>query len=441
MFTLLKITMKRKALLFVLVAFTCLNVSVLKAQWEPTSFTQSSVWVLCQTENGNLIAANDVYPDMGGIYLSDDAGNEWEKCDVADYSYTSHVVQGAHVYLGGVDCNVAISLDNGQTWTTRSFKELMPGVSPDYSMYAMEIHNGRIYAAVLTFGIAYSDDNGVNWSLTDRESLLDPNDPDAGGQWCYNLRSYNDKLYNIGAYGIYEYDEATDLWAKVDDQPYGASSVVVNDVMYVAYNASGLPSGIRYTTDFQTWEVMPIPDGASTSIRFLDYYNGAFIMGHVEEAILYTMDHGETWIEYRENFPKFSPVPGLDIYGTPMGVVVKDDKIFCGVFSPFDEAKGVCVAPLPEELLTAINQYADLAQPVLYPNPAQDLVWLQLPSGTKMQGLVQIMDVTGKIKHKQTILSDGSNKISISTSNWASGVYFYTLKTDDHVSSGKFIVE
>jgi len=77
----------------------------------------------------------------------------------------------------------------------------------------------------------------------------------------------------------------------------------------------------------------------------------------------------------------------------------------------------------------------------LYPNPAQDLVWLQLPSGTKMQGLVQIMDVTGKIKHKQTILSEGNNKISISTSNWASGVYFYTLKTDDHVSSGKFIVE
>ena len=164
-------------------------------------------------------------------------------------------------------------------------------------------------------------------------------------------------------------------------------------------------------------------------------------MGHVEEAILYTMDHGETWIEYRENFPKFSPVPGLDIYGTPMGVVVKDDKIFCGVFSPFDEAKGVCVAPLPEELLTAINQYADLAQPVLYPNPAQDLVWLQLPSGTKMQGLVQIKDATGKIKPKLTNHSDGNNKISISTSNWASGVYFNTLKTDDHVSSGKFIVE
>lgn len=433
--------MKRKVLLFVLVAFTCLNASVLNAQWEPTSFTQSSVWVLCQTENGNFIAANDLYPEMGGIYLSADEGNSWEKCVVSDHSYTSHLVQGQSVYLGGVDCNIAITHDNGETWANSNFKELLPGVSSDHSIYAMEYHNGRIYAAVLTFGVAYSDNDGVDWYLTDRESLLDVNDPEAGGQWCYNLRSYNDKLYNIGAYGIYEYDEIADLWTKLDDQMYGSSSVVVNDVMYISYNAAGLPSGIRYTTDFQTWEVMPIPDGASTSIRFLEYYNGAFIIGHVEEAIFYTLDHGETWIEYRDNFPKFSPVPGLDIYGVPMGVVMKDDKIFCGVFSGFEEIQGVYWAPLPEELLTTINQYSDPALTVAYPNPAQDIVWLQLPAGKKMQGLVQIMDITGKIKHEQIILSGDNNKIAISTSNWASGAYFYILKTDEHVSSGKFIVE
>lgn len=61
--------MNKKTLFFAVVALLFSTTSVLKAQWEPTSFTHST-WVLCQAENGNLIAADDIYPDMGGIYLS-----------------------------------------------------------------------------------------------------------------------------------------------------------------------------------------------------------------------------------------------------------------------------------------------------------------------------------------------------------------------------------
>lgn len=48
-------------------------------------------------------------------------------------------------------------------------------------------------------------------------------------------------------------------------------------LLYVVYNASGIPAGIRYTTDFQTWEEMPLPTDVSTAVRVLDYYKGAFL--------------------------------------------------------------------------------------------------------------------------------------------------------------------
>lgn len=432
--------MKTKTLLFGLVALLCLNATIVRAQWEPTGFTQPSVWVLCQAENGNLIAADDIYPDMGGIYLSKDAGETWEKTSARDYSYTSHLVKDESVYLGGVDCNVAVSHNNGETWSNVNFKELFPGVTENNPIYAMEYHNGRIYAAVLSFGIAYSDDDGITWNLTDRESLLDEDNPDNGGQWCYNLRSFKGKLYNVAAFGIWEYNDVADLWSKVDGRSWGGSSCIADDVFYVVYNASGVPDGIRYTTDFQEWKVMPIPDGASTSIRIMEYYKGAFFMGHVHDAIFYTLDKGETWIEYRENFPAFSPAPGLDLYGVPMNLVFAGDNMFCGVFSSFENVGGVYRAPVPGEV-TDVKEIQALLQPIVFPNPANDFVLLQLPKGQENQGSLMITDAMGRLKYNKTINNEQSNTISVSTKDWASGLYLYTIIIGESKASGKFIVK
>lgn len=432
--------MKTKTLLFGLVALMSLNVSVVRAQWEPTGFTQSSVWVLCQAQNGNLIAADDIYPDMGGIYLSQNAGETWTKTNALDYSYTSHLVKDESVYLGGIECNVAISHNNGETWSNVDFKNLLPEASENTPIYAMEYHNGRIYAAVLSLGIAYSEDNGITWQLTDVESLLDEDDPENGGQWCYNLRSYKGKLYNVGAFGIWEYNEDADLWSNVDGTWYGGSTCIADDVFYVIYNAYGIPDGIRYTTDFQEWNVMQIPDEVSTSIRFIEYYKGAFFMGHVNDAIFYTLDKGETWVDYRENFPAFSPVPGVDLYGVPMNLVFAGDNMFCGVFSGFEDEGGVYRAAVPDEI-TDVKEIQALLQPHVYPNPANDFVLIQFPKGQENQGSLMITDVMGRVKYNKTIHNEGGNAISVSTKDWASGLYLYTIITGESKASGKFIVK
>lgn len=416
----------------------CFNTATLSAQWQPTGFTQAT-WVLCKADNGNLIAADDMYPDMGGIYLSQDQGVSWEKSDALDFAYTAQVVKDESIYMGGVQGNVAISHDNGETWSNVNFGNVLPGLTENDPIYAMEYHNGRVYASVFNFGVVYSTDEGVTWTLTDQESLWDVNNPEDGGQWTYNLRSFNGKLYNIGAFGIWEYDEAADLWSQVDDRWYSSNSLVVNDVFYVIYNAVGIPDGIRYTTDFQNWESMPMPTGASTSVRFLEHYRGAFFMGHVNEAILYTLDQGTTWIEYREDFPAFEPVPGLTIYSTPMNLVFDGDSMYCGVFSPREGLGGVFSAPVPEGL--NINEVATSIQPILFPNPAKDFVTLQFPKEELYNGALIITDVLGRATYNKSINSGDGNSITVSTENWSSGLYFYNIVLGKSKTSGKFIVE
>lgn len=418
-------------LILFLFSFSCLT-----AQWQPTGFNQST-WVLCKASNGNLIATNDVYPEMGGVFLSEDQGETWSEASVEPHSYTSHLVDGENIYLGGVQGNIAISNDNGHTWSQTSFADLFPGITEFDPIYAIESHNNRIYAAVLAFGIVYSEDGGMTWQLTDRESLLDPDDPDNGGQWCYNLRSFNGKLYNLGAFGIWEYEEADDVWNHVDPQWYAGSSTVVDDVLYVVYNAPGLDQGIRFTSDFQTWETMPVGD-LSTSIRFVEHYNGAFFMGNVEDAIFYTVDQGETWIEYREGYPKFSPVPGVDFYETPMAMVFEGDTMFVGVFSMDEELAGIYSAPIPEDLLQIDS--VKHGEMILYPNPAQDILSFHFPKEIQIQGELKITDATGRIVYKENLTSQKNNTHTISVNSWASGLYLYSIEGKNTTTSGKFLI-
>lgn len=427
-----------KSYYYLALTFFLFASSLVRAQWEPTAFDQAT-WVLAQTENGNLIAANDIYPDFGSLYLSQDEGNTWVETSALPYAYTSHLVMGETVIMGGAGTNLAISNDNGETWTNSDFLALFPQVDPMEPIYALEEHNGRIYASLLGHGIVYSEDGGITWSLTDIDSLLDPANPANGGQWCYNLRSFNGKLYSVGIYGIWEYNDTQDLWTQVDDNWYANNTLVVDDVLYIVYNAPGIPNGIRYTTDFQQWEVMPIPNGASTSIRFLEYYEGAFFMGHVQEAILYSLDHGNTWIEYREDFPFHTPVPGLDLYGTPMNLVFSGDMMYCGVYS-YTDIGGVYKAPIPEDVLN-INDVPESPKFVVYPNPASDYVTIKFPEGYNNSGSIVITDVLGRVKYNEPISDGQGNEITISTESWDSGIYLYNLRTEKSVSSGKLIVE
>lgn len=420
--------------LFYFLCFLIFSAPILQAQWQSTGFNQSA-WLLCKAPNGNLLTANDVYPEEGGIYISEDNGATWTETEAEKHSYTAHLVTEDHVFMGGMDSHVAISADNGATWSISNFSHLFPTASPEEPIYAIEKHGDRIYASLFGHGIVFSEDQGVTWQLTDTASLEDPSNPDNGGTWCYNLRSFNGTLYNLGSFGIWKYNEAADSWTEVDSTWYASSSCIVDDTFYVVYNATGIPAGIRYTTNFEDWEEMPLPAGASTAIRILEFYQGAFFMGHVSEAVFYSLDQGQNWIEYRDNFPQFSPVPGIDIYGVPMSFVFKEDTMFAGVFSPFENTGGVYIAPVPDDVMNILSSTNSL-DVKLYPNPASDYIVFELPNID--QGILKVTDLAGRLLFQKNI--ENTNSITIPTENYPSGLYIYSIDNNSTSTSGKFLV-
>jgi hypothetical protein len=186
---------------------------------------------------------------------------------------------------------------------------------------------------------------------------------------------------------------------------------------------------------------MPIPDYLTTSIRCIEYHQGAFFIGHVHEAVYYTLDHGETWIEYRENFPAFSPVPGLNLYGVPMSLVFSGDKMYCGVFSVDEGVGGVFWSPVPDELITSVDESSNLPQAVIYPNPANEFVILQLPKAAENQHNLIITDAMGTVQYNKMMQNEASKEVIVSTKNWKSGVYFCTIISGESKTTGKFIIE
>lgn len=98
-------------------------------------------------------------------------------------------------------------------------------------------------------------------------------------------------------------------------------------------------------------------------------------------------------------------------------------------------------APIPEEMISDVKIKHDFFKPVIYPNPANESVWLKFYLENKIDGTLMITDAAGNTIHTQAIRAEDNNAIFISTKKWASGLYFYTLKTGEYKTSGKFIVE
>ena len=76
----------------------------------------------------------------------------------------------------------------------------------------------------------------------------------------------------------------------------------------------------------------------------------------------------------------------------------------------------------------------------LFPNPANDLISVELLTKPTNPCTLMVTDVVGKLVYQETI-TNSKNTTTINTSAFKNGMYFLTLKSTDRiVSKNKFIV-
>jgi hypothetical protein len=75
---------------------------------------------------------------------------------------------------------------------------------------------------------------------------------------------------------------------------------------------------------------------------------------------------------------------------------------------------------------------------VLYPNPANEVLYLQLSSGQTTSGVIEIISVEGKIVYTQE-LNSNSAMYEIDMSNISKGLYIIKVNRGSSVGTAKFI--
>ena len=87
-----------------------------------------------------------------------------------------------------------------------------------------------------------------------------------------------------------------------------------------------------------------------------------------------------------------------------------------------------------------LNQPAALKTMLLYPNPAQHSLQVNLDAFSNQQVQVAIFDTAGKLIFQQSTHSQETNDLSIDIRHWHSGLYTVTIKSENNTPISKKVV-
>ncbi len=88
----------------------------------------------------------------------------------------------------------------------------------------------------------------------------------------------------------------------------------------------------------------------------------------------------------------------------------------------------------------AIKNSSALVTLELFPNPATDVIRVQIPSDRKEKTSIRITDASGKQVHTESLqLNEGTNAISIPISHLPTGTYYLIVETESGKQSRSFI--
>ncbi|MCF8334376.1 MAG: T9SS type A sorting domain-containing protein [Bacteroidales bacterium] len=141
---------------------------------------------------------------------------------------------------------------------------------------------------------------------------------------------------------------------------------------------------------------------------------------------------GEDWMRYavvQKNWHTYM-VAGMSTWGPSHDVAcdIYDEHENFWLFELRDKSVGMPEIAEPESKLKA------------YPNPAKKQVTFTYTLARSIkQGTLEIRNPSGTLMKRMALRKPNGEK-SVSTRHWSPGIYFYTLRTNDDITSGKLVI-
>ena len=371
-----------------------------------SSWTEINNGIIPVAVTGLAITPGDTVYAGASIYgVSRYNGSSWEFSGLQMLNANSILHTGNNTYVAG-DFGINRSSDGGQSWVFLNNTSGNPVLS---FCSDVAVSGSLIIGAALQNGVLRSDDNGATWTLVNNGM---PN-----AQIGSIIFSGSNIIAGSFNNGIYTSTDNGLTWIQT-----GAPGEIINDVVSIGnivYAATNSLSGnFRSIDGGLTWAAAGgnYYDKLSTS----DSIIAASFQGYVELS----RDSGITF-GYNTPAPAGAAIISNQITGTDLYVGTAYD--------------GVWKITISE--LTGINEANQSSNPdiKLLPNIFRDEATLLVNDAVlKLQPKLRIVDITGKILHRQNITD---RQTSIKATGLAKGIYFYQVYDNTkNIHTGKMVV-
>ena len=241
---------------------------------------------------------------------------------------------------------------------------------------------------------------------------------------------------------FWEWDQATDTWTQKTDLPESLSASAAFSIGTKGYLASG-NSQIGQSNKLWEWDQTmdtwtqksDIPNTRAGAIGFSYGKKGYALLGQDQNYL------NDLW-QWNQSTDTWTQLTDLPSFGRARGAgYIIDNKAYIlgGATGPF----GI-LNEFWELSLNLINNTDDLENQQsieVYPNPAQDICYIQF-SEAFSQAQLSITDLLGKQIPFNIRIDINANHLGIlNTTNLPSGIYLITIQNNNQVYSEKLIIK
>jgi photosystem II stability/assembly factor-like uncharacterized protein len=325
----------------------------------------------------------------------------------------SFAVINNSVFAGTETEGVFRSTDNGSNWTP-----VNNGIS-NYAIHWLSSCSGSLYAATGN-GVNLSTNNGENWSRISPPSI---------GSLIFSVQAFSNKIIASSSNGVFISTDGGSNWNNISS---GISGYIYcfsfyNNVVYAGSSTTGV---FKTTNDGLTWIQMSneLPPGkAVRTISFSD--EKIFAAVYNSGGIYYIPLSGNTWHPANQGLTQLSCYTVIKFKyfifaGTTAGIFKRPSNEFTSII----------------KIGNTIPDNYNLSQN--YPNPfnPKTIFRYSIPEN----GIVNIRVYNILGKEVETVVNEklnpGNYEVTFDGSSFPSGIYFYSLVTDNFKSTKKMML-
>ena len=349
-----------------------------------------------------------------GVYYTNNGTNwDYSTNGMTDTKILSLTINGNYVFAGSEAGGVYRSSDIGVSWTP-----VNNGLT-SFEIHTICANAGSVYAGTNT-GVYMTSDNGANWTKISFPAV---------GNIIYAVTAYNNKIIATSAYGVFKTTDGGANWSNISSGI--ASSIYClanfNNTVYAGSSNNGV---YKTTNDGLNWTLLSsgLPGGKAIRTVFCEnekIYAAVYSSG----GIYYLPTAGSTWIPANDGLTQL----------TCYTVIVYKNYVYAGTYSGIFKRPKSELSSIKEIDKQIPNEYRLYNN---YPNPfnPRTVIRCQLPVVSNV--ILKVYDIQGR--EVQTLVSErlqaGTYEVMFDGSMLNSGVYFYKLETENHISTKKMIL-